>query len=41
MLTPLWVESGLVFTTEDGRPVYPDTLTALMRKLVGDHGVSR
>jgi integrase len=34
---PLWVESGLVFTTEDGRPVYPDTLTALMRKLVGDH----
>jgi integrase len=34
---PLWVESGLVFTTEDGQPVYPDTLTALMRKLVGDH----
>jgi integrase len=34
---PLWVESGLVFTTEDGQPVYPDTLTALMRKLVGHH----
>jgi integrase len=34
---PLWVESGLVFTTEDGQPVYPDTLTALIRKLVGDH----
>jgi integrase len=34
---PVWVSSGLVFTTEAGRPVYPDTLTALMRKLVGDH----
>ena len=34
---PLWEESGHVFTAEDGTPVYPDTLTALMRKLIGDH----
>jgi integrase len=26
-----------VFTAEDGAPVYPDTLTALMRKLIADH----
>ena len=26
-----------MFTAEDGTPVYPDTLTALMRKLIGDH----
>jgi integrase len=34
---PLWVESTLVFTAEDGRPLYPDTLTALMRKLIADY----
>ena len=26
-----------MFTTEDGAAVYPDTMTALMRKLIGDH----
>jgi integrase len=31
---PLWVETDLVFTTEDGAALYPDTLTALMRKLI-------
>jgi integrase len=34
---PLWVESGYVFTTEDGAPIYPDTVTILMRKLIADH----
>ena len=34
---PLWVETGLVFAAEDGTPVYPDTLTALMRKFVRDY----
>jgi integrase len=34
---PMWVETDLVFTTEVGAPVYPDTLTALMRKLIRDH----
>jgi integrase len=34
---PLWRESELVFTAEDGAAVYPDTLTALMRKLIRDH----
>ncbi len=31
---PLWVESGAVFTTETGEPVFPDTLSLLMRKLI-------
>jgi integrase len=34
---PRWRESGLVFTAEGGAALYPDTLTALMRKLVADH----
>lgn len=34
---PLWRKSELVFTAEDGTAVYPDTLTALMRKLIRDH----
>jgi integrase len=34
---PLWVESELVFTAEDGAPVYPDTLSLLMGKLIRDH----
>jgi integrase len=34
---PLWRESELVFTAEDGAALYPDTLTALMRKLIYDH----
>jgi integrase len=34
---PRWRPSELVFTAEDGAPIYPDTMTALMRKLIGDH----
>jgi integrase len=34
---PRWHESELVFTAEDGAPLYPDTMTALMRKLIADH----
>jgi hypothetical protein len=34
---PRWGESELVFTAEDGAPLYPYTLTALMRKLIRDH----
>jgi integrase len=34
---PLWRESELVFTAEDGAALYPDTVTALMRKLIADH----
>jgi integrase len=34
---PLWCESELVFTAENGAPLYPDTMTALMRKLIRDH----
>src|SRR5262245_27592845 len=34
---PLWVESGYVFTTEAGEPVFPDTVSILMRKLIIDH----
>jgi integrase len=34
---PLWVESGFVFTAEDGTPVFPDTVTILMRKFIRDH----
>jgi integrase len=37
---PAWAETDLVFTTEDGRPVYPDTLTALMRKIISDHNAA-
>ncbi len=33
---PLWTGPGdLVFATETGEPLYPDTVTALMAKLVG------
>jgi integrase len=34
---PRWRESQLVFTAEDGAVLYPDTVTALMRKLIRDH----
>jgi hypothetical protein len=34
---PMWRESELVFTAEDGAALYPDTVTALMRKLIADH----
>jgi integrase len=34
---PLWRESELVFTAEDGADLYPDTVTALMRKLIADY----
>jgi integrase len=34
---PLWVETGHVFTTEDGRPVFPDTVSLLMGKLIRDY----
>jgi integrase len=34
---PRWRESEFVFTAEDGAPLYPDTLTALMRKLIRDY----
>jgi integrase len=34
---PLWVESELVFTAEDGAPVYPDTLSLLMGRLIRDY----
>jgi integrase len=34
---PRWHPSELVFTAEDGAAIYPDTMTALMRKLISDH----
>jgi integrase len=34
---PRWRDSELVFTAEDGAAIYPDTMTALMRKLISDH----
>jgi integrase len=34
---PLWVESGLVFTAWDGQPVFPDTVSLLMGKLIRDY----
>ena len=34
---PRWHPSELVFTAADGAAIYPDTMTALMRKLIGDH----
>jgi integrase len=34
---PRWRESELVFSAEDGAALYPDTMTALMRKLIADH----
>jgi hypothetical protein len=37
LMSPLFGSSELVFTAEDGAPLYPDTVTALMRKLVADH----
>jgi integrase len=36
-----WTESGgLVFTTKWGEPLYPDTVTALMTKLINAHNKS-
>jgi integrase len=32
-----WTDSGLVFTTRSGEPLYPDTVTALMSKLIREH----
>jgi integrase len=34
---PRWHPSDLVSTADDGAAIYPDTMTALMRKLIGDH----
>jgi integrase len=34
---PLWVEDGLIFTTEAGEPVHPDTPTSLMARFIRDH----
>ncbi|MCI0687042.1 MAG: site-specific integrase [Sporichthyaceae bacterium] len=34
---PYWTESGLIFTTELGTPVHPETPTLLMSKLIRDH----
>jgi integrase len=34
---PRWHESELVFTAEDGAPIYPDTMTALMRKFIAGY----
>jgi integrase len=34
-----WTETGYVFTTPDGKPVGPDRLTRLFRKLVADSGL--
>ena len=35
-----WTDSGLVFTTRRGEPLYPDTVTALMSKLIREHNKS-
>jgi len=38
---PAWTDSGgLVFTTKWGEPLYPDTVTALMKKLITAHNKS-
>lgn len=38
---PAWADSGgLVFTTKWGEPLYPDTVTALMKKLITAHNKS-
>jgi integrase len=38
---PAWTDSGgLVFTTKWGEPLYPDTVTALMNKLINAHNKS-
>jgi len=34
---PLWVESGAVFAAEDGQPIFPDTVSLLMGKLIRDY----
>lgn len=34
---PAWRESGLVFMGEDGQPVFPDTVSLLMGKLIRDY----
>jgi integrase len=36
---PLWTETGHVFTTKTGKPVGPDRVTRLFRKLVADAGL--
>jgi integrase len=35
-----WTDSRLVFTTRWGEPLYPDTVTALMNKLISEHNKS-
>jgi integrase len=38
---PGWTDSGgLVFTSRWGEPLYPDTVTALMSKLISEHNKS-
>jgi integrase len=32
-----WTDSGLVFLTRWGEPLYPDTVTALMTKMINQH----
>ena len=34
------VRDGYVFTTGWGEPIYPDTVTSLMTKLIGAHNKS-
>jgi integrase len=36
----VWSDSGLVFTTRWGEPLYPDAVTALMSKLIREHNKS-
>lgn len=36
-----WVDSDLVFRRQLGDPLYPDTVTALMRKLIGECNAKR
>jgi hypothetical protein len=37
---PRLAESGLVFVSRWGEPLYPDTVTALMTKLINQHNKS-
>jgi integrase len=34
---PAWHETGLVFTAADGQPIFPDTVSLLMGKLIRDY----
>jgi integrase len=36
----VWNDSGLVFTTRWGEPLYPDSVSALMSKLIREHNKS-